>query len=71
MPRQAAHGEIDDVASMRAVAGWFARFPVKTTVLEDALPGGLELGVDDSRSYAQWLCQRPQALGLSPEPDDQ
>jgi len=32
------------------------------------LPGGLELGVDDSRSYAQWLCQRPQALGLSPEP---
>ena len=33
-----------------------------------ALPGGLELGVDDSRSYAQWLCQRPQALGLSPEP---
>jgi hypothetical protein len=27
-----------------------------------ALPGGLELGVDDSRSYAQWLCQWPQAL---------
>jgi len=26
-----------------------------------ALPGGLELGVDDSRSYTQWLCQRPQA----------
>jgi hypothetical protein len=25
------------------------------------LPDGLELGVDDSRSYAQWLCQRPQA----------
>ena len=35
-----------------------------------ALPGGLELGVDDSRSYAQWLCQRPRALGLSPEPED-
>jgi hypothetical protein len=34
-----------------------------------ALPGGLELGADDSRSYAQWLCQRPQAPGLSPEPD--
>jgi len=190
MPRQAARGEIDDVASMRAVAvhgsarqrqegrtmtaapaeslstegvrtlevrwifpgelasavaGWFARFPVKTTVVDDAylldphlpglsvkvrgeqalevkvyrgspgflevagrargrleeltdvhargeawwtlgfeatgpasvlrseleaaaaivfavaLPGGLELGVDDSRSYTQWLCQRPQA----------
>jgi len=190
MPRQAARGEIDDVAGMRAVAvheaarrrqerrmmmaapteslsteglrtlevrwifpgelasavaGWFARFPVKTTVVEDAylldphlpglsvkvrgeqalevkvyrgspgflevagrargrleeltdvhargeawwtlgfeatgpasvlrseleaaaaivfavaLPGGLELGVDDSRSYTQWLCQRPQA----------
>ena len=34
-----------------------------------ALPGGLELGADDSRPYAQWLCQRPQAPGLSPEPD--
>ena len=33
------------------------------------LPGGLELGVDDSRSYAQWLYQRPQALGLSREPE--
>jgi len=34
-----------------------------------ALPGELELRVDDSMSYAQWLCQRPQALGLSPEPE--
>jgi hypothetical protein len=34
-----------------------------------AVPGGLEPGVDDSRSYAQWLCQGPQALGLSPEPE--
>jgi len=37
-------------------------------VFDVALPGGLELGVDDSRSYAQWLCRRPQALGSSPEP---
>ena len=38
-------------------------------VLAVPLPGGLELGVDDSRSYAQWLYQRPQALGLSREPE--
>jgi hypothetical protein len=39
-----------------------------------ALPGGLELDIDDSRSYGQWLQRaaagtgigRPQVLGLSP-----
>ncbi len=33
-----------------------------------ALPGGLELGLHDSRSYAQWLLQ-PQALGLRAKPE--
>ena len=33
-------------------------------VFEEALPGGLELGRDESRSYAQWLSQ-----GLSAESD--
>ena len=28
-------------------------------VFAPALPGGMEPGVDDSRSYAQWLCQQP------------
>lgn len=28
-------------------------------VFAQALPGGVELGPDDSRSYAQWLDQRP------------
>jgi hypothetical protein len=26
-------------------------------VFAEALPGGLELGLDDSRSYAEWLCR--------------
>jgi hypothetical protein len=30
-------------------------------VFAQALPGGVEPGTDDSRSYAQWLCQRPGA----------
>jgi len=30
-------------------------------VFGQALPGGVEPGPDDSRSYAQWLCQRPGA----------
>lgn len=33
-----------------------------------ALPGGLELGGHDSKSYAQWL-QQPQVLGLSAKPE--
>ena len=33
-------------------------------VFAEALPGGLELGRDESRSYAQWLSQ-----GLSAESD--
>ena len=33
-----------------------------------ALPGGLEPGPDESRSYAQWLGQRP-APGATPAPD--
>ena len=28
-------------------------------VFAPALPGGMQPGVDDSRSYAQWLCQQP------------
>ena len=34
-----------------------------------ALPGGLELGVHDSRSYAQWLQRQPQVLGSSAKPE--
>ena len=30
-------------------------------VFAQALPGGVEPGPDQSRSYAQWLCQRPGA----------
>jgi hypothetical protein len=30
-------------------------------VFAQALPGAVEPGPDDSRSYAQWLCQRPGA----------
>ena len=28
-------------------------------VFAQALPGGVEPGPDESRSYAEWLCQRP------------
>ncbi len=28
-------------------------------VFADALPGGVELGMDDSGSYVQWLCRQP------------
>lgn len=28
-------------------------------VFADALPGGVELGIDDSQSYVRWLCQQP------------
>jgi hypothetical protein len=28
-------------------------------VFAEALPGGVELGIDDSRSYAQWLAEGP------------
>jgi len=30
-------------------------------VFTEALPGGMEPGPDDSRSYAEWLCWRPGA----------
>jgi hypothetical protein len=30
-------------------------------VFAQALPGGVEPGLDDSRSYAEWLGQRPDA----------
>ena len=33
------------------------------------LPGGLELGMGDSRSYAQWLRQQPRVLRLRPKPE--
>jgi hypothetical protein len=32
-------------------------------VFAQALPGDVELGPDESRSYAEWLCQRPGAEG--------
>jgi hypothetical protein len=32
-----------------------------TLVFTHPLPGGVEPGPGDSRSYAQWLCQRPGA----------
>ncbi len=42
-------------------------------VFAQALPGDLEPGTDDSRSYLQWLCQQPDhAIDLKvelPEPD--
>jgi hypothetical protein len=28
-------------------------------VFADALPSGVQLGIDDSQSYAQWLCRQP------------
>ncbi|MGN6166833.1 MAG: hypothetical protein ACTHQQ_01495 [Solirubrobacteraceae bacterium] len=28
-------------------------------VFADALPSGVELGIDDSQSYVRWLCRRP------------
>jgi hypothetical protein len=28
-------------------------------VFAQALPGGVEPGTDDSRSFAEWLCQQP------------
>ena len=34
-----------------------------------AVPGGLELGMGNSVSYAQWLRQQPRALRWSPEPE--
>jgi hypothetical protein len=34
-----------------------------------ALPGGVELGQDDSRSYAQWLDQRPGTIPEDPSPN--
>ena len=30
-------------------------------VFAQALPGGVEPGPDESRSYAEWLCRRPGA----------
>jgi hypothetical protein len=30
-------------------------------VFAEALPGGMELGLDESTSYAEWLCRRPAA----------
>ena len=42
-PAEALRGELDAAAAL---------------VFAQALPGGMELGLDDSTSYAQWLCQR-------------
>ena len=36
-------------------------------VFATALPGGLELGAHDSRSYAEWLQRQPQVLGIERE----
>jgi len=45
-PAEALRGELDAAAAL---------------VFAQALPGGLELGMDDSTSYAQWLRRRPGA----------
>jgi hypothetical protein len=42
-PAEALRGELDAAAAL---------------VFAQALPGGMELGLDDSTSYAQWLRQR-------------
>ncbi len=38
-------------------------------VFAHALPGGMQPGPDDSRSYAEWLCHQP-APGATPAPED-
>ncbi len=43
-PAEALRGELDAAA---------------TLVFEQAPPGGVELGMDNSGSYAQWLRRRP------------
>jgi len=35
-------------------------------VFAEAPPGGVKVGMDDSRSYAEWLWQRPGAAGEEP-----
>ena len=42
-PAEALRGELDAAAAL---------------LFAQAMPGGMELGLDDSTSYAQWLCQR-------------
>ncbi len=37
-------------------------------VFAQALPGGVEPGPDQSRSYAEWLCQRPGAASGASHP---
>ena len=53
-PPDALRGELD-----AAVALVFAL----------AVPGGLELGMGDSMSYAQWLRRQSRVLGLSAKPE--
>jgi hypothetical protein len=43
-PAEALRGELDAAAAL---------------VFDRALPGGVELGMDNSWSYAQWLGRRP------------
>ena len=45
-PAEALRGELETAAAL---------------VFGQALPGGVELGMDNSRSYAQWLRRRPGA----------
>jgi hypothetical protein len=40
-----------------------------TEVFAESPPGGVELGIDDSTSYARWLRWRPD-IGETPKPDD-
>jgi hypothetical protein len=35
-------------------------------VFAEVPPGGVDVGMDDSRSYAEWLWQRPGAEGGEP-----
>jgi hypothetical protein len=45
-PAEALRSELDAAAAL---------------VFDQALPGGLELGIDDSKSYGQWLRRRAGA----------
>ena len=53
-PPDALRGELDAAAAL---------------VFALAVPGGLELGMGDSMSYAQWLRRQSRVLGLSAKPE--
>jgi hypothetical protein len=56
-----------------AVAEWFGRFPAMTAaalVFAQPLPGSVEPGPDESRSYAGWLYQPGATTQYSPGPGE-